>query len=55
MGFYEDHLNAVRKRWQKSYEESNHTAADFKKQATVILKSYGWEDKEIEYILKDVK
>jgi len=55
MGFYDDHLAAVRNRWRKHYETMNFTAAEFRERATRTLKSYGWEDKEIEYILKDIK
>lgn len=55
MGFYEDHLNAVRKRFHNHYKTMKFTAAEFRERATRTLKSYGWEDKEIEYILKDVK
>ena len=55
MSVYQEHIDNVRARWRKLYETSNHTAADFKKQATATLKYYGWEDKEIEYILKDIK
>ena len=55
MGFYEDHLNAVRMRWKRKYELSRQTAEEFRKQATATLNKYGWRKDEIEKILKDIK
>ena len=54
MGYYEDHIQAVAERWKKEYKESKLTASDFIKSAKVTLTKYGWNEKEIERILKGI-
>ena len=54
VGYYEDHIQAVAERWKKEYKESKLTASDFIKSAKVTLTKYGWNEKEIERILKGI-
>ena len=55
MGFYDDHIDAVAKRWQEKYRHSGLTLAEFKKEATKTLTGYGWNEQEVERILRNVK
>lgn len=52
MSWYEDHLQAVRKRWQEKKEASSLSEAEFLKYARKTLLGYGWTSEEVERILK---
>ena len=52
MSYYNDHLKAVSKRWIKKREESYLPADEFNERARKTLKDYGWNDAEINKILK---
>lgn len=55
MGYYDDHINAVAERWQRKYNSSGLTLAKFKVEAAATLKSYGWNEQEVERILNKIK
>ena len=52
MGWHEDHLKAVRKRWQKKKEESKLPEAEFLELARITVQDYGWTIEDIERILE---
>lgn len=52
MSWYEDHLQAVRKRWQEKKKASKLPEADFLQYARKTLLGYGWTSEEVERILK---
>lgn len=52
MGWHEDHLQAVRERWQKKKKESKLHEAEFLELARITLLKYGWTIADIERILK---
>lgn len=52
MGWYEDHLQAVRQRWKRKKEESKLSEAEFLAYARKTLLGYGWTAEEVEMILK---
>jgi hypothetical protein len=52
MSYYNDHLKAVSRRWINKREESDLPADEFNRQARKTLKDYGWNDAEINKILK---
>ena len=54
MSWHKEHINEVAKRWQEKYENSGLTLAAFKKAAAKILKSYGWNEREVEQILSKI-
>lgn len=55
MGYYEDHIKAVTERWKRKYKESQLTATEFIEKAKVTLTKYGWNEQEVETILKGIK
>ena len=52
MSWYEDHLQAVRRRWKQKKEESNMSEKEFLIYARKTLLGYGWTEEEVDRILK---
>ena len=52
MNWREEHLQAVRKRWQEKRQQSKLPEEDFLTYARETLLSYGWSAADVEKILK---
>ncbi|HBI2170483.1 TPA: hypothetical protein KZI03_000554 [Listeria monocytogenes] len=52
MGWHEDHLQAVRKRWKEKKAQTNLSEKEFMRQARKFLLEGGWSKEDVERILK---
>lgn len=52
MGYYDDHIIAVGKRWRQKRKESELSSAEFEAYTRKTMKEYGWNETEINRIVK---